>query len=169
MPSIQPSPQSGVAPAPPREERSAIRSTFAPVASRMPVPADAGREHVAGGADDITLGVGLAGVGALAAAAFGGEGVALGAAALAKNAVTAAKAFGPKIAEDWKASAEGLKSAAGVGTFAAEQTTAAVADWTRSAVIGTALSTGAALAQRAAHALAPQPEPKAAPQCSPRP
>ena len=167
MPSIQPSPQSGVAPA--RAERSAGVVTSAPVASRMPVPAEAGREHVAGLADYITLGIGLAGVGALATAAFGGEGVALGAAALAKNAVTAAKAFGPKIAQDWQAGAASLKDAAGVGTFAAEQTTAAVADWTRSAVIGTGLSAGAALAQRAVHALAPQTERVPLPPCSPRP
>jgi hypothetical protein len=169
MPYIEPSPQSGVAPAPPREERSAGVAASAPVASRMPVPADAGREHVAALGDYITLGVGVAGVGALAAAAFGGEGVALGAGVLAKNAVTAAKAFGPKIAQDWKAGAAGLKDAAGVGTFAAEQTTAAVADWARSAVIGTGLSAGAALAQRGMHALAPQTETKPAPQCNPRP
>jgi hypothetical protein len=167
MPSITPAPQSGAAPIPPRETQPA-RETV-PVASRMPVPSGAGRERVAGLGDYITLGVGLAGVGVLATAAVGGEGVALGAAALAKNAVTAAKAFGPKIAEEWKASADGLKDAAGVGTFAAEQTTAAVADWSRSAIIGTGLSAGAALAQRAAHALAPHPDRTPASQCSPHP
>ena len=102
MPSIRPVPQSGAAPILPSETQPTRGIAPAPVASRMPVAAGAGRARIAGLDDYITLGVGLAGIGALGVATVGGESAALGVATLAKNAVTAAKAFGPKIAEDWK-------------------------------------------------------------------
>lgn len=155
MQQVSPSPQSGVPPQTPLER---LASQPPPIASAMPAPANAGRDHTADLGDYITLGIGLAGIGALGIAAAGGvEGVAVGGALLAKNIGTAAKAYGPKLAEDWKAGAERLKSATGIGHVAAEQTTAALAEYARSAVIGAGVSTGLALAQRAMHSVAPHP------------
>ncbi len=167
MPSINPSPQSGVPPSSPRELHTQVSP---PVASAMPVPANAGRNHTADVGDYITLGIGLAGVGALGIAAAGGvEGVAAGGALLAKNIGTAAKAYGPKLVEDWKAGAERLKTATGVGHVAAEQTTAALTDYARSAVVGAGVSAGAALAQRAVHAVTRHHSANRAPGDCPRP
>ena len=101
-------------------------------------------------------------------AAGGVEGIAVGGALLAKNIGTAAKAYGPKLAEDWKAGAERLKTATGVGHVAAEQTTAALTDYTRSAVVGAGVSAGAALAQHVVHAVTHHPQ-KTAPIDCPRP
>ena len=153
MPSINPSPQSGVPPQTPLERRASLAP---PAASATPAPANAGRNHEADAGDYITLGIGLAGLGALGIAAAGGvEGVALGGALLAKNIGTAAKAYGPKLAADWKAGAERLKTPTGVGRVAAEQTTAALTDYARSAVVGAGVSAGAALAQHAIRSVAP--------------
>jgi hypothetical protein len=167
MPSINPAPQSGAAPLPSFEPNPASP----PVARAMPVPANAGRTHTADLGDYITLGIGLAGVGALTVASAGGiEAVAAGGAVLAKNIGTAAKAYGPKLAEDWKAGAERLKSPSGVGSVAAEQTTAALTDYARSAVVGAGVSAGAALAQHVVRAVMPHPvESKAHSACGPRP
>jgi hypothetical protein len=167
MPSINPAPQSGAAPRSPLEPQPASP----PAARAMPVPANAGRSHTADLGDYITLGIGLAGVGALTVASAGGlEAVAAGGAILAKNVGTAAKAFGPKLVEDWKAGAERLKSASGVGSVAAEQTTAALTDYARSAVVGAGVSAGAALAHHMVHAVMPHPvEGKAPAECGPRP
>jgi hypothetical protein len=128
----------------------------------MPVPSNAGEKHAADLGDYITLGIGLAGIGALGVAAAGGvEGVAVGGALLAKNVATAAKAYGPRLAEDWKAGAERLKTPTGVGHVAAEQTTAAFTDYARNVVVGAGISTGAALAQHVARAFMPQAPPPA--------
>lgn len=167
MPSIYPSPQSGPAPLPPLERQASLAP---PVASPMPVPPNAGRNRTADLGDYITLGIGLAGIGALGIAAAGGvEGVAVGGALLAKNIGTAAKAYGPTLAEDWKAGAERLKTATGVGHVAAEQTTAALTDYARSAVVGAGVSAGAALAQHVVHAVTHHAEASKAQSDCPRP
>ena len=159
--------QSGVPPRMPLERSAALPP---PVASATPVPANAGRDHKTDVGDSITLGIGLAGVGALGIAAAGGvEGVAVGGALLAKNIGTAAKAYGPKLAEDWKVGAARLKTATGVGHVAAEQTTAALTDYARSAVVGAGVSAGAALAQHVVHAVTHHPSATKPPSDCPRP
>lgn len=158
MPSIEPAPQSGASPFLQLERHAPV---LPPSARPMPVPSNAGRTHAADLTDYITLGVGVAGVGALGLAAVGGiEGmaaVAAGGAVVAKNVGTAAKAFGPKIAEDAKALAERFKDAKEVGKFVAEQTSAAVGELTRATVIGAGVSGGAALTERVIHAFEPPP------------
>lgn len=167
MPSSVPSPQSGAPPLIPLGRRESVTP---PVARAMPVPPNAGRSHMADLGDSITLGIGLAGIGALGIAAAGGvEGIAVGGALLAKNISTAAKAYGPKLAEDWKAGAERLKTATGVGHVAAEQTTAALTDYARSAAVGAGVSAGAALAQHMVHAVTHHPAAHKAPSECPRP